>query len=615
MKIAICVKWVPALARMKFDAETRRIVREGVPHELNGYDQLAMQRAAELKASRDDIEVSVFSMGPPQARQGLVQCMAWGADHVFLITDRALAGSDTLATARALALALQREHYDLVLFGAHSLDAETGQVGPEVAELMGLPQVTGVRKLDIAPDGLKIIVERQLDEGVERVECRLPCAVAVHEGVAPETFPGREALMAAREREVPEITAAELSSDMSLFGEPGSPTWVSEIRILESPREQKLLEGVETEDAARQVVAYIKAQGLLRPEARQPKRTVRPAPDTVRAATGPAVWVVAEMGRSGVLSVTRELLGAAQPVADAMSGHVAALLLGGPQVEGFASELGSSGADIVYAAIGPELASYTTEAYASTLSAAIKAHQPYAVLLPATVNGRDLAARVAGRLLLGLTGDCIGLEVDEKGQLVQLKPAFGGNVVAPIFSKTKPYMATMRPGLLDPLSPNTTRQVEVYPLPVHAPEDPAVRIMEWMPEESVDVADLDSAWAVVCVGMGVGGPEHLHELDSLLRLLGAQVICTRDVVEAGWLPKQRQVGISGRSIGPALYIGVGVRGDFNHMVGIQRAGTLVAINNNSRASIFRGVDIGVVDDWHVVVPALVAELKKELGVE
>ena len=382
MKIAICVKWVPALARIRFDAETRRIIREGVPHELNGYDKLAIQRAAELKAERDDVEIAVFTMGPPQAKQGLLQCLAWGADRVFHITDRAFAGSDTLATARALSMALKREQYDLVLFGAHSLDAETGQVGPEVAELMGLPQVTAVRKLDIAPDGSKIIVERQLEEGMERLECRMPCAVAVTEGVAPETFPPREALMETREREAPEITADDLSPDHSLFGDSGSPTWVAEIRIMESSREQKVLNIEEDPGAAKQVVAFLKERGLLAPEARQVHHDLSPAPEVVRPPAGPSVWVFAETGRRGILRVTRELLCAAQPVANAVHGHVAAVLLGGLEVNDLAEELGHAGADVVYTAAGPELGAYTTEAYTATLVAALQEHQPYAVLLP-----------------------------------------------------------------------------------------------------------------------------------------------------------------------------------------------------------------------------------------
>ena len=146
------------------------------------------------------------------------------------------------------------------------------------------------------------------------------------------------------------------------------------------------------------------------------------------------------------------------------------------------------------------LATYTTEAYAQTLASAIQAHAPYAVLVPSTVNGRDVAARVAARLRLGLTGDCIGFEVDAEGRLVQMKPAFGGNVVAPILSKTSPYMATVRPGLLEHLQPNEERQAPVISIPVEAPADQAVRVVATRREEAADAAELDDAWAVVTVG-------------------------------------------------------------------------------------------------------------------
>ena len=273
----------------------------------------------------------------------------------------------------------------------------------------------------------------------------------------------------------------------------------------------------------------------------------------------------------------------------------------------------SAGADVVAVAAGDALASYSTDAYAGTLAAAIEAREPYAVLAPSTPNGRDLAARVAARLKLGLTGDCIGLEVDGEGRLVQLKPAFGGNVVAPILSSTLPNMTTVRPGIFAALEPDPSRTPTLVELDVVAPDAVRVRTIEWRPAPDGDAAALDAAWAVVCVGMGVGGPEHIAELDELRDVLGALYVCTRDVADAGWLPKQLQVGLTGRSIAPVLYIGVGVRGDFNHTVGIQRAGTVIAVNNNHRAPFFKQADLGVLADWREFVPALVSELRLAIG--
>ena len=312
-------------------------------------------------------------------------------------------------------------------------------------------------------------------------------------------------------------------------------------------------------------------------------------------------------------AVTHELLAAAQPVADAVGGPVVAVLMGGGDADRHAGELGAAGADVVAIAAGDGLAGYSTDAYAATLTAAIKEREPYAVLVPSTPNGRDLAARVAARLELGLTGDCIGLEVDGEGRLVQLKPAFGGNVVAPILSSTLPNMTTVRPGIFAAFQPDPSRAPAIVELDVVVPDLVRVRTVEMRPAPDGDAADLDAAWAVVCVGMGVGGPEHIAELDELRDVLGARYVCTRDVADAGWLPKQLQVGLTGRSIAPALYVGIGVRGDFNHVVGIQRAGTIVAVNNNHRAPFFKQADVGVLGDWQDFVPALVRELRSAIG--
>ena len=613
MRIAVCIKMVPVIARMKFDTETRRVVREGVPTEVNPFDLLAVQRAIELRDTHGG-DVTVYTMGPPRARQALAQCLAMGADRALHLLDPALAGSDTLATSRALSLALGREQYHLVLFGQYSVDGETGQVGPEVAELLGLPLVTGVRRLEVREGGQVMVAEREVEEGYQVIECRLPAVASVRDGVADEVFPRREEVKAAEQREIPEVTAADLSQNASIFGTEGSPTWVAELRFVESRRTKHLVEEKTPVEAARQVVNFLKDRGLLDPQRRQSHRSAPSASAAVRPTEGPGVWVVAEIGPDGPRLVTYELLSAAQSVADALHGHVASLLVGGPDVSRYAGEMANAGADLVYLAADDALATYNMEACTSTLVDAIRAHQPYAVLLPSTLDGREIAARVAARLGLGLTGDCIGLEVDAEGRLVQMKPAFGGNVVAPILSKTMPYMATIRPGLLERLEPNKTRQASVHSLPVVAPAESPVRLISFHPQEAADAEKLIQAWAVVGVGMGLGGPENLPALELLLRLLDAALACTRDVVYANWLPAQRQVGLSGRSVAPDLYVAVGIRGAFNHLVGIQRAGTVVAINNDRRASIFQNADIGVLDDWQNVVPALVAELQREMAV-
>ncbi len=607
MRIAVCVKWVPAISRIRLDPETKRLVREGVPSELNAYDVLAVNRAVELKQALGG-SVAVYTMGPPDARRGLVRCLAMGADDAFHLNDFAFAGADTLATSRALALALSREEYDLVLFGNNSVDAETGQVGPEVAEMLGIPQITAVSKLEVTKDGA-VRTERALENGTEVVEGALPLLVSVTEGVAHDAQAPRDAVRAAEEIEITELTAAMLTGDVSQFGAAGSPTWVAEVRQIEPSREGKLINEGTTAEMAREAVAALVERGALDADADAADASDT-AGDAPRAGGGPELWVVAEADESGMRPVTFEMLAAAQPVADALDGRVAALVIGGEDAADYATALGEAGADVIMVASDTALSAYSTAAHTAVLAEAIAERQPFAVLLPSTPNGRDLAARVSARLNLGLTGDCIGLDVDDSG-LAQLKPAFGGNIVAPIYSRTLPNMATVRPGVFSALQSNPARSITVETIRAAAiPSDGLTRVgFRAAPDD--DAAALDKARAVVCVGMGVGGPEHISELEELRALLGADLICTRDVVEAGWMPRQRQVGLTGRSIAPRLYVGVGVRGDFNHAVGIQRAGTVLAVNNDRRAAFFRGQsDIGVMADWREFVPALVEELRR-----
>jgi electron transfer flavoprotein alpha subunit len=239
---------------------------------------------------------------------------------------------------------------------------------------------------------------------------------------------------------------------------------------------------------------------------------------------------------------------------------------------------------------------------------AVRAAHPYALLFASTADGRDLASRLAARWGLGLTGDAIDLEINEQGQLVQLKPALGGNVVAPILSKTLPNLVTLRPGLLTPVAPDQSARPAVETIDVPPFSGADMRILEVHRQEALGATELERAQVVLGVGMGIGGPENLPQVQALARSIGATLAATRDVVHAGWLPAQIQVGISGRTIAPRVYLAVGIRGAFNHTVGIQKVGVIIAINQNRRAPIFRAADYGIVGDWKAYLPPLAKAL-------
>ncbi len=615
MKTAVCMKYVPIIARIKFDYEAKTIIREGVPSEVNPFDLLGLVRAVELKRSAED-EVVVISMGPPGASEGLTNCVALGADRAVLVTDRALAGSDTLATSRALSLALQLEKPDLIICGRNSTDGETGQVGPEIAELMGLPHISHVRKLDLSEDGKAVIVERMTDEGFQTLECDLPALVCVTEGVAPELYPNKEQMDRAQKIPVKEVTCADLlanrpagaSGDLTQFGAEGSPTWVDEIRLVEPNRLGVLLEDATPEDAAKQVADALRrrlAELAAADAAGSGKADALPRYPSIKEKS---IWVVAETTRQGLAHVTLEMLGKARELTQFTKSEVVAVLIAPHQDEAVA-ELASQGADRVLVLDNSSLGPVYSMAVGQAFAEAVRGEKPYAVLFASTADGRDLASRLAARLELGLTGDAIDLEIDSEGRLVQLKPALGGNVIAPILSKTLPNLVTLRPGLLTPAAPEPGATATVEQVTAAPYDGPDIRLLhEEFQEDQVGIA-LANAPVVLGVGMGFGGVENLAKIQEMAGTIGAIIAITRDVAHEGWLPQQVQVGISGRTIAPKVYLAVGIRGAFNHTVGLQRAGVIISVNQNRRAVMFRSSDFGIVGTWEEFLPPLLEELR------
>lgn len=605
MRIAVLVKQVPVLSKMEFDPASRRLRREGVPNEVSAFDVRALVKAVELSAEQGG-EVVVFTMGPPQASEALLECLALGAHRAVHLCDPDFAGSDTLATARVLAAALRRESFDLVLCGKHSVDAETGQVGPEVAELLGLPFASGARRLEV--DSGKIRVERETDSGTEVLEVDLPCVVSAGEDLAPERFSTRAEREAAKSKPIALVGRSDLGLAREDVGLPGSPTEVRDLETVVTERKLEMLEGPTVEAVVEKLVERLLAHGLFRGWSSLPEGPARPRATGAVERPGPKdIWVFAETENGSVRRVTFELLGKAREMADRLGSIVQAVLLG-HGVRSRVEELAAAGADRVLLADDERLGWPSAETYAGVLAPALEKFRPGIVLFPSTTLGRDLAPRLAARFGLGLTGDCIDLDLDAEGRLVQYKPAFGGNVVAPILSRTIPEMATVRPGFLEHPSPGERGTCESLPLDVPELAPAKVRLLERRREAEAATA-LDDAEVVVGVGKGIGEPAALSRIEPLCEVLGAALCTTRDVTDAGWLPRQYQVGLTGRAIAPKLYLAVAIRGAMEHMVGVRRARIVVGINKNPKAPLFKSVDYGIVADWAEAVPLLVEKLR------
>ena len=524
----------------------------------------------------------MITLGPPSAENVLREALACGADSGVLITDPAFAGSDTLATAAALAATLHHlGDFDLILCGRNSVDADTGQVPPQIAQLLALPFATGVKELELADRTLALGLEHD-DEWIV-AEVPLPALISCAERLCdPCKIKDPEVWATVDDTLITTVTAADLGPGP--WGQAGSPTTVGTIRAVDMARDGLRFD---PSDIAG-VMAALERRGALS-EAPIDEQTDTPVREAEPG--GPVVGVVIEPNRN---RIAREMLGAASELAAEIDGCVAALTTRPPVSE----EIAAWGADASVVLADAEV----EEDVAIALTRWVASVEPWAILAPGTAWGREVASRVAAATGSGLTGDAVGLAVRD-GRLVADKPAFGGATVAEILCSSPTQLATVRPGVLPLLRARHPQQLESTTLSVQPVS--AVRVLERRRDDDSD--DLANARVVIGVGQGIS-PEDYPLLERYAAAIGASLCATRKVTDKGWMPRARQVGITGHTITPRLYIGIGLSGKFNHTVGVRTSGTIVGINPDATAPLFDCCDIGIVGDWKDVFAGLIPAL-------
>jgi electron transfer flavoprotein alpha subunit len=590
LRIASLAKQIPHPESMRMT--DGRLVRAGVELEMNAYCRRAVAEGVTL-ATETGGSCTVLTLGPPSAEDVLREAIAWGAGSGLHLCDPAFAGSDTLATARTLAAALSAAGpFDLVLVGLNSLDGETGQVGPELAQLLDLPFAAGVRRLEDLGDRLRLELEQ--DDGTADVEIALPAVLAVAERlcdpckVDPE---GRAAVPADR---ITRLGASDLGAGP--WGEAGSPTVVGAVHPMEHDRALVVLSGplpAQVEEAVR----LLDERGALRAAAGAEAGVVTAAP-VGRDPDAP--HVIAVLDEPGRAEAAIELVEAAARLGLEAGARVH-LLRPVEQPDAGGGGGAPAGTDLVVELAG----SWVPEDVADAVVAYVRDEDPWALLAPSTAFGREVAARVAAGTGAGLVGDAVSLAVRD-GVLVAGKPAFAGALVADITCRGTPQLVTVRPGVLPAAGG-------------HAPDVARVgrtagrrgRVSMLGERRNDDVETLARAEVVIGVGTGVA-PDEYAALSPLAAVLGAELAATRKVTDKGWAPRARQVGITGRSIAPRLYVALGLSGKFNHMVGVRAAGTILAVNDDPGAPVFEHCDVGIVGDWHEAVPLLRAALAARL---
>ena len=324
------------------------------------------------------------------------------------------------------------------------------------------------------------------------------------------------------------------------------------------------------------------------------------------------VLVVGELADGQINPTTRELLAAGRQVADDSGVPLAVVLVGASPGEA-AGEAGPAGADKAYTVQNPLLAEYQVDLHLAALEGVCRQVEPRVVLTARSNRGRELAPRLAARLGVGLAQDCLEVKWDGDGQrLLANRPVYGGNAIAVVACVASPQMACIRPKTYEPLDPDRSRRAEVVPVPVEMDASMVkARVVDVVAEESEGVR-LEDARIVVSGGRGLGGPEPFGQIEALAGVLGAGVGASRAAVDSGWVPAAWQVGLTGKTITPDLYITVGISGASQHMAGCSGAKVLVAINKDSEANIFKECRYGVVGDWRKVLPAFTEAVRELL---
>lgn len=340
------------------------------------------------------------------------------------------------------------------------------------------------------------------------------------------------------------------------------------------------------------------------------------------------VFIYAQETDGKISPVSLELLGKAKELSEKLEDKTVTAVLLGYNVAGLADELAKYGADRVIVIDDPSLAEYTNEPYTYALASVIETYKPEILLIGATSIGRDLGPRVAARVHTGLTADCTGLEIGDyplnplpgheaeqkHGQLLMTRPAFGGNTIATIACPNfRPQMATVRPGVMKKLSAKEGAKAEVISFhPEFVKNHCWVEILKVVREVS-QAADIQDAKILVSGGRGVGSKENFKILEDLADALHGTVACSRAAVDAGWMPKELQVGQTGKTVRPKVYFAIGISGAIQHVAGMEESDLIIAINNDPNAPIFDTADYGIVGDLNQIVPLLTKKIRETLA--
>lgn len=614
MNILVCIKQVPNTGHMTIDPKTNRLVRHGINLILNPADRYVLEKALRLKEQFGG-RITVISMGAPQAADELKAAYMVGADRCVLLTDPDFGGSDTFATASVLAAAIRyeeqqnKEPFDIIFCGKNTIDGETGQVGPEMAEILGIHHFTNISRMDYT--GISFQIEYTLDEKKFLVNASLP--VLVTYPLSGDVFLRSailERLEKADEIVIPTLSFTDLHPwlERAEIGLQGSATKVVRSYVPSVQRKSVIIDQGTAKEKVQTLVGHLKEKGLFGGE----NITSNIVYDKHNNVNNGRICVFVEQNKNGSCkSLGLELLTPAIEIGTAAKLQVSVLLAGSDNRKA-ELELSQYPIDEIISCEDSKLNDHLTTSYVEALAGMIEEYKPEGLLIGGTEFGKELAARIAARFHTGLTAECTSVWYDtDKEGIIWSRPAYGGKLMADIICRKKrPQMGTVRDGVfIQPAKCKCSPKV----IRVSAPESliaERVQILEKWDTPGFSIQNGNEISMVVGMGKGIRDIDGFDICCDFADAIGADIGASRGAVELRIISPKYQIGVNGRTLRPTIYFACGISGSAMHMAGVPDARCVVAINSDPKAEIFQIADYGIVGNLFEIVPELQKEMEQ-----
>jgi electron transfer flavoprotein alpha subunit len=633
LTIISLIKQVPLPGEMRM-GEDGLMERTKAKSIINIDCQFGLEAGLQLKKQHPDARLIVCSMGPGSFENSLRTAISMGYDEAYLLSDRKLGGSDTFATGLALStmirhLGFTKDSKDpfIILAGRQTSDGDTAHVPSQVAENMGIPQATFIESIKDDGHG-KVLVKRIIEGGYQLMRLPLPCVISLTPTGIPPRKPSLSGAIKARNITITTFGVDQIGLGTEKIGINGSPTIVSKVVNIVSERPPvAMAEGHNEVTLVDSLIENFKKGGnVLEKEEKVTRKEIErpdyPEKDFRNGARGIVTW--AEVANGKITRPSLELLTPARSLATELGDNTRVMtMIIGKNVGPLAQTLIEHGSDEVVIVENDKLEEYLVLPFSSIFAQFIKERNPEIALFAATTSGRELAPRIAMKTESGVTADCTGLEigeyVDKKEQVIyrpileSRRPTYGESKLATILGFVCPQVSTARAGTFEVPKRIEGRKGLISSFkPVLNEKDFVVEIVETIRGEG-GLQNLFDADIIVSGGRGSTG-DNLGLIKALAEALkdkgiNAEWACSRTVVDEGVAEYARQIGQTGKTVRPKIYIAVGISGALQHIAGMKESGKVIAIDHNPRANIFHNADFGIVGEYADIIPELIERVK------